>query len=1207
MAEKQLSLPLLGDQGVELQGMRTSTSLEFFSTQADFSKIGAMKEELTHASSYLKELAPVMIDTPFQGSSLAMTKDERRYVFGSREGRLGIVDRDTKQVTLDIDLKQGSIWTLILIENDKYVLSAGASGTIKKLLFSDLSQIDEFKGHTDEINFINISSDESKMFTCSDDRTIRQWDLKASESSERSEVLYSHKKTVYSCDLSLDEKYIASSSADRTVKIYSLEEKRELATMTEPKNLVWCVKIAGNNKFITAGDQDGIVWIWEFGTWNLMKKLLGHQDRVRYMSLSLDSNVLVTAGLDHVIKVWDLKRGRKEITLKGHTNWVKFALISKDQKTVFSCADDRKVSSWKIPEFSEQITYEHEFEIFETIDVSYSLIYARTSEGIVSYNLNKEKQQVLPMESWNIVNYEFTTDGKYIYTFVSLNKSFRLFGWNLETNSRTVDIEIKQENLYSGIVFPNRLFFATGEYVRVNVWNIENMEKPVHTFRSHKGQVTKLAVSNNGTRMFSSDPSGIIKIYNTDNWQEIHTLTENGRPNLIQTSQDDGYLFIGTSNNELKIYSLQTMNLTKTISDFTCSKVYFTKDNDYFIHNQKENLWVRDMDNFEFITSINIHKQIKDFALTPDESMIITTSGISTIMISNPLKSQSLNIFGDTDCLYDFIQYCYKIITSKVEHNKDFDTWIVEPFHINTLHLYANFNQSTLLAEAVKNHSPFFPSRSGHTPLEIVIEKKFQDCINSICTELLARQQQGDFWALYHMGESIKGLATLNYLGLHDILNHSFFKSEDAALPKFCLESAKLPQVLINDHPIITQHDFPDQRVFAEEGKAVSFGQSCYRLPLTPGSESSIDFLQSILDCQNEQIYYSKILMVILNMKWENIRWFIGIQSIIYIGYLVLLALYSIYYYEDTWFMIFPFIVSTVLFSYEGMQLYNSGMEYFDDLWNYVDIFRGLLFNLYCIFVWFDIGGKVEVIQIINGVSQVYIISDYQSPIFTLAVLFSWLRGITYFKLFQRTRYLIKLIMEASVDIVSFFILLFYTTMAFAFIMQAADNIGKFSQCSEEDNALSCYISTAYKQNLGELSGDPADIAASVLFIIICIVNPVIMLNLLISIMGDTYGRVKAGKVVADARELIGMIIEVETLMNWNREINKMSFVKVLCEESFLNFEEEGVDVRIKALDELIGKIRDKMSEDKIGVLTAISQSKEKIAGVIRKKYVPRV
>lgn len=63
---------------------------------------------------------------------------------------------------------------MTLIENDKFVLSAGASGTIKKLLFSDLTTVDEFFGHTNEINFIQVGRNEKVMYSCSDDTTIRE-------------------------------------------------------------------------------------------------------------------------------------------------------------------------------------------------------------------------------------------------------------------------------------------------------------------------------------------------------------------------------------------------------------------------------------------------------------------------------------------------------------------------------------------------------------------------------------------------------------------------------------------------------------------------------------------------------------------------------------------------------------------------------------------------------------------------------------------------------------------------------------------------------------------------------------------------------------------------------------------------------------------------------------------------------------------------
>jgi hypothetical protein len=44
-----------------------------------------------------------------------------------------------------------------------------------------------------------------------------------------------------------------------------------------------------------------------------------------------------------------------------------------------------------------------------------------------------------------------------------------------------------------------------------------------------------------------------------------------------------------------------------------------------------------------------------------------------------------------------------------------------------------------------------------------------------------------------------------------------------------------------------------------------------------------------------------------------------------------------------------------------------------------------------------------------------------------------------------------------------------------------------------------------------------------------------VMLNLIIAIMGDTYDRVQAGMEVADAKELTLLIIEIESIMFWQR------------------------------------------------------------------------
>ena len=1189
MAENQLSQPLLGGKEVELSNMRKSVSLNLFNSAPDMSITSGVKDDLTKVSKILRDLAPVMIETPFQGSSLVMTSDEKRYVFGSREGRLGVVDRDSRQVILDKDLKQGSIWTMTLIENDKFLLSAGASGEIQKLLFSDLSLVDVFEGHSDEINFIQVSCDQKLMFTGSDDRTVRKWRLDQAPRTAQSEILFEDGAIVYALDLSIDNKFIAS-AGQASVIVYSLEENRELVRIPTHSNYMWCIKISSRNSYVAAGDQSGVVTVWKFGTWEVLKTLTGHTQRVRYMSASLDESFIVTAGLDNDIKIWDMVLDRPHITLKGHSHWVKFALISQDQSTVFSISDDKKVASWKIPRFADQVSFPHPDFSFDRLDASATLIFASVPGKILGYDFKGTKVKEFDLATFNVVSYEFNTQGTHMYVFATIQGKYKLLGWSLETQVRTLDLDIEQESLYSGTVFKNSRFAVTGEYVRVNIWDLET-KTCVHTSRSHRSNVTDLMVSYDSSRLFAADNT-VIQVYDTVNWNEVYRVEIDSGIKFMIPSRDNEYCFISNDSNLLRIYSLHTMDLIKEISEFESKKVFFTDDNDYFIHITGNEVTIRDLDNFEMICTISLEFQVVDFSVSPDESLIILTNGLNTTLIANPLKAQNFSIYGDMSKIYEYIEYCNKIMNSSAVHQKEFDSWIIEPYHMNTVHLYSNYNQPKLIESAVANHSPFYPSRTNHSPLSIATEKKFFDVIEAVYNGLKQRLQNDDTWAFYHIGDSLVGLNNLGFENLHKIYELGLFRSKDSTLPKFAVEKTSLPVVVSSDHPLMNKNDFPDTSIFQDEGRAVAFGQTSFRMNLVLGSQGSIDLLTSILECENTSIYYTKLVQLILRSKWLKVRWFIGLQAVIYVVYLLLLGMYSLWFFNGDNYLIIPLSLSSLLFVYEVVQMINTGIEYFTDLWNYVDLIRGILFVVYCLSVWL-----VDTREEEN--------SPFNNDVFTLLTLFSWLRGITYFKLFERTRYLIKLIMEASVDILSFFLLLFYSTLAFAFIMQSVDysrvNVDE-AVCYGENYSITCYFLNSYVQNLGELSTSPTNFLTWVLFIIISIVNPVIMLNLLISIMGDTYGRVKAGKVIADAREIAGMVLEVETLMNWNRGLNQKTFLKVLCEEADLKAGEKEVDELVKDLGDEIQKLQDLIESGESEIKQELTDAQNTILEALRSK-----
>ena len=61
-----------------------------------------------------------------------------------------------------------------------------------------------------------------------------------------------------------------------------------------------------------------------------------------------------------------------------------------------------------------------------------------------------------------------------------------------------------------------------------------------------------------------------------------------------------------------------------------------------------------------------------------------------------------------------------------------------------------------------------------------------------------------------------------------------------------------------------------------------------------------------------------------------------------------------------------------------------------------------------------------------------------------------------------------------------------------------------------------------------------------ILFTFAVVLIPLIMLNMLIAIMSDTFGRVSSGMIEAEGRELNSLILEQESIMFWVRDAKRI-------------------------------------------------------------------
>jgi len=183
-------------------------------------------------------------------------------------------------------------------------------------------------------------------------------------------------------------------------------------------------------------------------------------------------------------------------------------------------------------------------------------------------------------------------------------------------------------------------------------------------------------------------------------------------------------------------------------------------------------------------------------------------------------------------------------------------------------------------------------------------------------------------------------------------------------------------------------------------------------------------------------------------------------------------------------------------------------------------------------------------------------------------VIFSWTRGISYFRMFDGTRYMVRLLSEVIKDMREFFVILFYSTTAFSFIFYLRS----------PELSFSLYVTVSYRMDLGSWDAEYTALFDWVIFFLATVINLIIMLNLLISIMGDTYAKVQESNDIANYQELTEMIIEIEKLMFWKKRITNKHFLQQ-CD--FLTREEFNNDralEKVKALKLQIGTMEKNMN-----------------------------
>jgi hypothetical protein len=165
-----------------------------------------------------------------------------------------------------------------------------------------------WRAHGDCVLSVAFSPDNRLIASTSRDRTIKVWYL---GTGQELVTLRGHAARVNSAVFNAGSTHILSGSDDKTIKVWDLASGREVFTLRGHNDAVYSVAFHPDGRRIASGSFDKTVRLWDLASRSEMHILHGHTGYVYGIAYSPDGRQLVSGGFDQVVKVWDAEAGRE--------------------------------------------------------------------------------------------------------------------------------------------------------------------------------------------------------------------------------------------------------------------------------------------------------------------------------------------------------------------------------------------------------------------------------------------------------------------------------------------------------------------------------------------------------------------------------------------------------------------------------------------------------------------------------------------------------------------------------------------------------------------------------------------------------------------------------------------------------------------------------------------------------------------------------
>ena len=375
-------------------------------------------------------------------------------------------------------------------------------------------------GHEGAITSLAFSVDKARLASGSADKTVRIWTV--ANAAAEPVVLAGHTAGVGAVAFSADGAALFSGAADNSIRQWKVADGTETRVIAGHGGAITGLSVAGAT--LVSGSADATVRLWNTGTGASIRNI-SHGAAVTALGVSADGQRIASVGADKVIKLWTAADGAAAGLLAGHAGAVTSLAFSGDGLRLISCGgSDLRV--WSV----EGLLLE---QVSIAAATTSAAVFVAEDKGYVGI----DKNNALRSGSFALLKLVAGHEGPVNSIKLSADGSMIFSGGEDKVVRRTALADGTTQGTFTGpagaitdlaISGDGKVLVAAAAPGAVHQWDLAaataNQAYAASGAIAHEKPVSLVAINMDGTRILSADAESIIRVLDGTNGIELEQL-----------------------------------------------------------------------------------------------------------------------------------------------------------------------------------------------------------------------------------------------------------------------------------------------------------------------------------------------------------------------------------------------------------------------------------------------------------------------------------------------------------------------------------------------------------------------------------------------------------------------------------------------------------------------------------------------------------